>query len=181
MEMFINILIGAGLLAFFGWLAWKILSRTFERSEDPGRLIANWVATITIIITWAFIIRGLLKAGGLALAFGGPILTAAFSIVIGIIWAPSWGRVLANPLASLYDGGTKTAEPAPFYAIAEAKRKRGLYDVSISEVRKQLAKFPNDLKGHLMLSELLSEHKDDVDGAIELLEQYFAESEPGPV
>ena len=179
--MVMNILIGTALLGFLGWLGWKIVKRTFERTEDPSNLLARWGGTIAIIIAWAFIIKGLLKAGGLALAFGGPILTAAFSIVIGIIWAPVWGKMLANPLTSLYDGGVKALEPTPFYAIAEAKRKRGLYDASITEVRKQLAKFPTDLKGHLILSELLAEHKEDVDGAIELLEHYLAECKPGPV
>ncbi|MBT5927542.1 MAG: tetratricopeptide repeat protein [Verrucomicrobia bacterium] len=177
--MFINILMGAGLLGFFGWLAWKIAKASIAKTEEPAALFLKWCITIVLIATWVFALSKLLKTGpGVVIMV--PITVFIF-FILGVLWTPTLAKTMLNPLTNAFDGGNIEPDPTPFYAVAEAKRKRGLYDISISEVRKQLAKFPNDLTGHLMLSELLSEHKDDVDGAIELLEQYFAESEPGPV
>ncbi|MDG1890008.1 MAG: tetratricopeptide repeat protein [Verrucomicrobiota bacterium] len=173
-------LIAIGFVGFIGWLAWKAFRSTMKKSDDPVKLLVKWGGTFALIITWAFIMKVLLKMGGIALIFG-VLLTATFGVLIGIMWAPSWGRMLASPLSSMYDGGSEQAEPTPFYAIAEAKRKRGLYDASIAEVRKQLARFPSDTQGHLMLAEMLAEHRDDFEGAVALLNQFVSEHEPGPV
>ncbi len=179
MEMFINILIGIGLLSFTGWLVWKGVKASIARSEEPAALGLKWVISIVLISAWVFALSKLIKEGpGVVIMV--PITVVIF-FILGVIWTPTLAKSLISPLTNAFDGGNVEADPVPFYAIAEAKRKRGFYDESISEVRKQLAKFPHDMQGHLMLAELFSEHKEDVNGAIELLEQFFEANELGPV
>jgi len=55
--------------------------------------------------------------------------------------------------------------PAPFYSMAEARRKKGQYTEAIAEIRKQLAKFPNDFHGYMMLAEIQAENLNDVQAA----------------
>jgi hypothetical protein len=47
---------------------------------------------------------------------------------------------MAASLTSMFDGGIMEVDSAPFYSIAEARRKRGRYDEALAEVRKQLEK-----------------------------------------
>src|SRR6185295_8930700 len=49
--------------------------------------------------------------------------------------------------------------------IAEAKRKRGQYTEAIAEIRKQLARFPTDLTGQLMIAEIQAQDLNDLPGA----------------
>ena len=98
MELLIRWIISLVTWSFFGWLAWKALSRSLERSEDPVKLCVKWVGTLALVVTWAWTLKSLIQAGGYALGFLGPLITAAIGIIIGIIWAPSWGAMLARPL-----------------------------------------------------------------------------------
>jgi len=179
MENLINILVGLALLGSLVWLAWKIVKAAMNRSDEPAALGLKWLITLVLVGFWVFALRGLLSSGP------GVVIMVPISVfigfILGILWTPTLVKTLVSPLTSVFDGGNIEAEPVPFYAIAEAKRKRGLYDVSIAEVRKQLAKFPHDMQGHLMLAELFAEDQGDVDGAVECLEQFYAEHELGAV
>ena len=151
MEMLINILVGLALLGSLVWLAWKIVKAAMNRSDEPAALGLKWLITLVLVGFWVFALRGLLSSGP------GVVIMVPVSVfigfILGILWTPTLVKTLVSPLTSVFDGGNIEAEPVPFYAIAEAKRKRGLYDVSIAEVRKQLAKFPHDMQGHLMMAE----------------------------
>ncbi len=181
MELLIRWIIGLATLSFFGWLAWKALSRSLERSEDPVKLCVKWAGTLALVVTWAWTLESLIQAGGYALGFLGPLITAAIGIIIGIIWAPSWGAMLARPLTHMFDGGDEPADPEPFYAVAMAKRKRGQYDLAMMEIRKQLRTFPADMQGHVMLAEILVEDLSNAEGAFEVLDQYLQNHELGAV
>lgn len=179
METIINILIGIGLLSFVGWLGWKVAKASMAKSDEPAALGLKWGITIVLIGLWIFALSKLIGAGpGVVIMV--PITVVIF-FILGVLWTPTLAKTLVGPLTNAFDGGNVEADPVPFYAVAEAKRKRGHYDASITEVRNQLAKFPNDMKGHLMLAELFAEHKDDVDGAIELLEQFYSDNELGAI
>lgn len=180
MESLFNILIAICGFGFVAWLGRKIIKGSLKRTEEPAALILKWIITGGLLGVWAVTLGKFLKAGGPGLAFMVPI-TAVIFLILGILWAPTMAKTLFKPLTNVFDGGDEEADPTPFYAIAEAKRKRGLYDASIAEVRAQLEKFPHDMQGHLMLAELLAEHKDDVDGATELLEYFISECQPGQI
>jgi len=181
MELLIRWIIGLATWSFFGWLAWKALSRSLERSEDPVKLCVKWAGTLALAVAWAWTLKSLMQAGGYALGFLGPLITAAIGIIIGIIWAPSSGAMLARPLTHMFDGGDEPADPEPFYAVAMAKRKRGQYDLAMMEIRKQLRTFPADMQGHVMLAEILVEDLSNAEGAFEVLDQYLQNHELGAV
>ncbi len=85
--------------------------------------------------------------------------------------------LLANPIASLYDGGSAPPDPQPFYSVARARQKQGNHAEAIAEVEKQLARFPTDVEGHLFLAEVQAENLKDLPAA-ELTIQRFCE-QPG--
>src|SRR5262245_5464081 len=125
-----------------GWL----LVRALKKSDDPGRLVVKWVVTLIFFPLGVF-------AVGWAGPFGMPILIIC-GLIVGSVWAPSIGAILAKPLTSMFDGGDEPPDPRPFYSIAQAKRKQGKYDEAMAEVQKQLERFPNDYTGHMLLAEI---------------------------
>lgn len=148
-------------LCVISWGLWRVLAR----SEDPARLLVKWVVTVILagLIVWSA------KLG----PFGVPAV-AVLGVILGIMWAPNLGAMLASPLTSLFDGGGREIEPAPLYSIAIAKRKMGHYQESIAEIQKQLARFPADFEGMLMLAEIYAEELKDSIRAYGIVEEILA-------
>lgn len=162
-------------LAVGVWLAWK----TVKKSEDPARVIFKWIASgviFVILVIMGLSIRGMGPAG----AFIGPISAAAFGVVLGIMWAPHLGALIAKPFTALYDGGETEAELRPLYSIARAKQKRGLYQAAIAEVQKQLERFPQDYEGWMLLAEIHGDNLKDNAEAQRCIAQILSHENQAP-
>jgi tetratricopeptide (TPR) repeat protein len=94
-----------------------------------------------------------------------------------ITWRHDISGLIANPIASLYDGGTEPPDPHPAYSVAMARQKQGRYLEAIAEIRKQLDRFPTDVEGQLLLAQVQAEDLKDLPAA-ELTIQRFCE-QPG--
>lgn len=151
----------------FGWILWR-WSR--NSADPPGILILKIILSL-----------GLIGVSVFCIAFVHPILGvpvgAAFAVVLGLLWGRNIGLMLANPLASLYDGGTEAEPPKPFYAIAEAHRKQARYGQAIEAIEKQLELFPGDVQGLLMLAEIRCRNLQDWGGAEAAVENILANEE----
>jgi outer membrane protein assembly factor BamD (BamD/ComL family) len=127
--------------------------------DDPARLVVKWVVTAGLLT--AMILSG--SAAGddpyarLFALFFGLLCGLAFAVM----WAPNFAGWVGGMFTSLYDGGDEQVEPRPFYSIAEAKRKHGKYEEAIAEVEKQLAKFPEDFQGWMLLASIYGEDLKD--------------------
>jgi len=178
LDTLLEVVLCAGII---GWVLYCWL----KKSDDAARLVSKWAITIVMIaITWWIAARSIAgSAGGLdyATAFIVVITCAVCGIVLGLTWASNIADLLGGPLSSLYDGGDQEIVPTPFYSIAEAKRKQGKYLESIAEIRKQLARFPGDFAGTLMLAEVQAENLNDLQGAQVTIERLLIESERNAV
>lgn len=114
-------------------------------------------------------------------AFIVVITCAACGVVLGITWGSNIAGFLGRPLTSLFDGGEQEVVPQPFYSIAEARRKQGKYLEAVAEIRRQLARFPGDFAGMLMLAEVQAEQLDDLPGAQLTIDRLLIESERNPL
>ncbi|HVU28678.1 MAG TPA: tetratricopeptide repeat protein [Verrucomicrobiae bacterium] len=120
----------------------------------------------------------MVKNGGFG-AIGGVLLAVVLGNVLVIIWRHSVIDIIANPIASLYDGGREPPESKPFYSVALAKRKRGQFLEAALEVRKQLDRFPNDYEGVILLAAIQAEDLKDLSAAENTLNIFFnAEGSP---
>src|SRR6266508_2716411 len=158
------------MLLVVGW----ILFAWLKRSEDPARLVFKWILTLVLA---AILFGTAASASGpfgkfLAVALGG-----IFGLVLAAVWVPNLINAIATPFTNLYVGGSEGPEPRPFYSIAQAKRKQGKYLEAEAEVRKQLAEFPGDFPGLLMLAEIQAENLDDLSGAQTTVERLLVETE----
>jgi tetratricopeptide (TPR) repeat protein len=156
----LGVLVGLGVLIY--WLA---------QSDDRGRLSLKFLVTgLTVWFVFREVVPGF-EQGGIA-GFNALFLTAICGVVMAITWRNNITDLIANPLAALYDGGSTEPDKKPFYSIANAKRKRGLYHEAIGEVRKQLAKFPNDFEGVMLIAGIQAEDLKDLPAAENTLNQF---------
>ncbi len=136
-----------------------------KKSEDPARLVFKWVITAVVIGFMIKVVAPMVGAGGYGAAFGGIPLTAVCGLALAIIWRRSIAELVANPFASLYDGGNVPPEPRPAYSVAQSRQKAGKYLEAVAEVRKQLEAFPTDFEGHMLLAQIQAEDLKDLEAA----------------
>lgn len=155
-------------LSLFGLaLAIGIFWRALKQSDNPQKL------TLKVVISIPFILFCLWAASHLWIF--GPFLIVFMAIVMSVVWTPHIVEVLFSPLTNLFDGGHEPPEPKPYYSIAMAKQKSGHPLEAIVELRAQLAKFPNDFEGVLLLAGIQAGDMNDLPGA-EITLNHFCDS-----
>ncbi len=148
-QIFRGLLILVAALGCVLWIIW----RSLKKSEDPGGLVSRFIVTGILLGILIFKIAPIVAEGGIAAAFSIPFV-AAIGIMLAITWAPSWATMLFKPLFNVFDGGEPDGEMTPQYSLAEAKRVKGRFREAITEIRKQLERFPTDLRLQLMMAEI---------------------------
>jgi tetratricopeptide (TPR) repeat protein len=153
-------------------ISWFVVTR-LKKASDPAAVLFKWILTVGAVGFWVFL--------GMKTSQSDPLTTflyvgvaAISAIFVGIMWAPSIGEAIASPLTRWFDGGDIEPEFRPLYSIAIGYRKRGNYDKAIAEVRKQLARFPEDFEGWMMLAEIQHEDLNDLQAALETVEYILA-------
>ena len=147
-------------LGFIGWLFWYAL----KKSDDPAKLIFKWVLTAAVF--WAGLKYALpaYAEGGLSAIYGLG-LTMSLAMAFNVLWRHSIIEILIKPLTNIFDGGSEPPPPKPVYSIALAKRKTNRPLEAIVAIREQLAKFPTDFEGIMLLANIQAEDMNDLPGA----------------
>jgi len=155
-------LLGMGLDDLLCWLivlpAFGVLGyRSFANSGDRRATVIKWAVSAVFILIIAFILslHTVLKV----------LFVLPPAVILGFIWTPTLGRILLKPLTGAFDGEGDEIEAKPFYYTAEGKRRQGLYQEAVAEVRKQLEIFPGDVEGLMKLAALQAEDLHDLPAA----------------
>jgi hypothetical protein len=155
----------AGLVVAIGLVGWGFFMM-IKKSYDPGAMLLKCAFTVPFV---AFCIWLGLKMGPY-----GPFLIVFMGVVLSFMWTPHIAEFISSPFTNIFDGGNVPVENKPYYSIATAKRKRGFYLESIVEIRKQLAKFPDDFEGAMLLAGIQAENLNDLQSADNTLNQFCA-------
>ena len=155
-------------LAFVVWL----IVRSLRKAEDPARVLVKWIITVPIV--------GLMAAAVPLFGPIGPFVIVFCAVVFSILWTPHIATAIFKPLTSMYDGGNIPPVPRPAYSVAQARQKQGRYQEAAIEIRAQLAKFPTDFEGHMLLAQLQVENLNDLAGAEATIEQLVAQPGHAP-
>lgn len=159
---------GAGALFWFA----------FERSTDRPALILKWLVTAPVLLVIWKVSIPLFRTGGQE-AVIGLFVTVFCGAVLAVLWTGSLTDLMAKPFAALFDGGNTPPEPKPHYSIALAKRKRNKPLEAVIAIREQLARFPNDYEGTMMLAHIQAEDLKDLASA-EMTLNHFCEWDKAP-
>jgi hypothetical protein len=147
---------------------------SFKNSEAPGLLIFKWAMTVPIVaFLWLKIGPMIPNGGGDTIA--GMLLATVGMAILAIIWRSSLIETVINPFTSIFDGGGIPPDRKPYYSITTARRKRGQYLEAIMAVREQLAKFPDDFEGVMLLASIQAEDIKDLPGAENTLNHFCAQ------
>jgi tetratricopeptide (TPR) repeat protein len=149
-----------------------LIYRTFERSDDRRELVGNWSKTAVLLLIMAFILWLRLPGNPVFMRLK-PLFILFPALVIGRIWTPSIGAMMAGSLTSAFDGGDEEVEAKPYYYTAEGKRRKGLYQEAIAEVRTQLEKFPGDYEGYVKMASIQMENLKNLPAAQSSLNEFL--------
>lgn len=169
-----NVIFPAIGIGCIGWL----FIRSIKRSENPPLLIFKWLITLPLIACYIWIIMPVVSKGGFG-AIGGIGLAVVWGILMVIIWGHSITSAIARPFTSMFDGGNEPPEPKPYYSVAQARRKRREFLQAVVAIREQLAKFPNDFEGVMLLAAIQAEDLQDLASA-EMTLNHFCDQPDSP-
>jgi len=110
----------------------------------------------------------------------GPPVILVMGIVLSIMWTPHISEWISKPLSSLYDGGAEPPEPKPYYSVAQARRQRREFLQAVVAIREQLARFPYDFEGVMLLAGIQAEDLQDLPSAEITLNHFCDQPEPPP-
>ena len=153
----VSILLVVGLpVAFWRW----------ARGTEEGAV--KLTLKVSFTAGWIFSIVFFGAKDAVAVAFAVMLLGA---VPVSLIWAPTFGAMLANLIGGLYTGGATEIEERPVYSFATARLNRGEVTGAIAEVRKQLEQFPEDHQGLMLLARIFVERQNNLPEASEILER----------
>ena len=158
-------------VVLFGFIGWGFF-RMLKRSDDPERILFKLAVSLFLVVTCLI--------AAVKLSFLGPLVLIIPGIVLSILWVPHIGEWLCSPLTNLFDGGSEEPEKKPFYSMAIAKRKQGKGLEAVMEVRRQLARFPNDFEGVVLLAGIQAEDLKDLASAEITLNHFCDQLHPPP-
>ncbi len=161
-----------------GFVVW-LFTYSFKRSDNPSGLVLRWLLTIPLIVFYVMAIMPLVRRGGYG-AIAGILLAVVFGNVMLMIWRNSIIDIVANPIGGLYDGGKLQVVPKPQYSVALSKRKLNRPLEAIVEIRQQLAKFPDDYEGVMLLANIQAEDTKDIPSAEITLNHFCNRPEAPP-
>jgi outer membrane protein assembly factor BamD (BamD/ComL family) len=177
----LDIILSVGSLVVFIALIIWVMWRWLKATDDPAQLIFKWalsaIGLVGIVADGIYLRKAIDRGLDYGAAFFGAICAAALGVYFAAIWRREIAGLVAKPIGALFDGGSAQVDPQAYYSIAVAKRKRGNYTDAITEIRKQLQKFPTDYTGQLLLAEIQAENLNDLPGA-ELTVERFC-NQPG--
>ena len=159
-----------GLVVILGIIGWGLF-RMLKRSYDPAQVLFKLAITVPLVIA-CFI-------GAIELSYYGPFVMIILGVAISVMWAPHLGEWLCKPLTGLYDGSDEPPVPKPYYSIARSLRMKGKFLEAVVEIRKQLARFPNDFEGVILLAGIQAENLQDLPGA-EITLNHFCDRPGAP-
>jgi tetratricopeptide (TPR) repeat protein len=174
-----------GIAIVIGIATWGLI-RALKNSEEPAKIGFKIIFSVVLSVSDFFFARSMLghlsgnMAGDAAksLIMLGSIVACA--LILSVIWTPQICTFVLSPITNLFDGGNEPPEKKPFYSIANAKRKRGLYAEAVAAAREQLAKFPDDFEGLMLLAAIQAEDLKDLHCAEVSLNHFCASPKSPP-
>lgn len=159
--------------ACVAWIIWRLL----KNSYDPAALMFRWVMSAVILGGGFYFIKWMMGPNPSAQEQIAAVLAGAvIGLFFGILWLPAIVGKVSETIGALFTGGGEPPPPQPFYSPAIALRKQGRFQEALYEVQQQLARFPSDVTGQMMMAEIQAEEMKDLPAAQLTIERLVRQS-----
>ena len=167
------------ILILFGIIAWRFWqNRHRPHDEDTTGDFISRVAATGILIAYFYVdLLPTFRRGGKS-AGSAMLVTALGSLMLFWLWGRTVLNWLVSPFTGMFDGGGIRPENRPLYSVAEARRRQERFEEAVTEIRNQLARFPNDFEGQMLLAEIQAEDLGDFPSACAILEELLNQKHP---
>lgn len=163
-----------GMIGLVGVCVYFVL----RRSTDPTAIQVKGVVSVLLIAGLFFFVRDTELNYGTAFII--PASCAVVGISLAILWGPHLSAAFASPITNLLSGGSEQVDLKPYYSIAISKRKAAKYAEAIEAVREQLAKFPGDYEGEMLLAAIYAENLGDLEQSQTVIRRLCNRPETAP-
>lgn len=167
------------LLLFISVMGWSFY-RALKNSEDPTRLVFKWILTGGVFAFIFYVVLPTVARKDEAAAYVGIPLAAVSGLALAIIWRHALADLVSKPFESLYDGGDQKVEARPLYSKAEKLRQRNQFNEAIIEVRSELAKFPDDFAGQMLIADIYAKNSQDLQSAEIVIQKIVHQPQHSP-
>ena len=155
-EIALLVVIWLAIAAIGAWLFNRWRKRSIDDSNGPPEKLA--ITGLMVLLAWA----------GLSLGPFAPFVIVFCAVILSLTWTGDISDFISGKFLGLTHGGGDHT-PTPHYSLAEGKRARGRTDEAIAEVLAQLAQFPDDFKGLMLLATIHAEDRRDLATAQEII------------
>ncbi len=153
------------------WFLWRCLKNSVDRTA----LLVRWAATLAILGIGGYAAYQLTKDESASGQIAAVLLGAVLGLALAVLWVPSVVGKIGDAFGSLYTGGNEAPTPTPAYSVAEARRKQGRHGEAVAEILQQLAKFPTDVTGQMLLAEIQAENLGDLSAAEATIQRFIGQ------
>jgi tetratricopeptide (TPR) repeat protein len=161
-----------GGIACVAWILWRLL----KNSLDPAALLFRWLITLGIVGgSYVFLTWLIGPSAGPLEKILGVFAGAVIGVILAVVWLPAIVGTISGVIGSIFTGGNEPPPKQPFYSVALTKKKQGKYREAIYEIQQELAKFPSDVTGHMLLAEVQAGDLKDVPAAQWTIERLVAQ------
>lgn len=166
-EIALLVVIWLAIAAIGAWLFNRWRKRSIDDSNGPPEKLA--ITGLMVLLAWA----------GLSLGPFAPFVVVFCAVILSLTWTGDISEFIsAKFLGMTHGGGDHT--PHPHYSLAQGKRARGQTAAAIAEVQTQLAQFPNDFEGRMLLAAIHAEDRRDLAAAHEIVHDLLAKPDHSP-
>ena len=158
----------------------RILLKPLRRHELLGVLLLKWLCTVIAIGFLVKVVMPMVGRGGYEAIMSGLPLALFTLLALTALWRHSIAEMIARPFENLYVGGGEPEKPHPVYSVAQARQKQGKYAEAIEEIRNQLARFPSDVQGYVMMAEVQARDLKDLPAAQATIDDFCAQEGQSP-
>ncbi len=155
-EIALLILIWLAIAAIGTWLFNRWRKRTIGDSIGPREKLA--ITGLLVLVPWAGLSLG---------SFAVFVINLCALILLMTCTDFIFGFISTQFLGMTHGGGDQTS--CGHYSLAQGKRARGQTAAAIEEVQAQLAQFPKDFEGRMLLATIHAEDRRDLAAAQEII------------
>ncbi len=166
-EIALQVALWLAIAALGAWLFHRWRTRSIDDTIGPPEKLS--ITALLLLLAWA----------GIGLGPFAPFVIVFCAVILSLTWTGDISEFISTKFLGMTHGGGDHT-PRAHYSLAQGKRARGRTAEAIAEVQTQLAQFPEDFEGRMLLAAIHAEDRRDLATAQEIVHDLLAKPDHSP-